>query len=260
MKKILVVREFDIFSRILAENNFETINLQLIETNISDDLRDFEAKIARIENYAGVFITSRHAARILSAKMREKDVRFSGKVYILGSRSFDILKTEKLNLIYDESANTAREMMENIAPGDLKGKRFLFVRGAKSLRVVPEFLAKFGEVDETIVYETHELSIGAEEFQSLRKRFEDEEVAAACFFSPSQVESFIKQFGAEILHQTCIATIGKTTAEYFERENLTVDFVSSKSTAEIFAVELIEYLRKNLPTKDAKETKKREMK
>ncbi|MCY7344670.1 MAG: uroporphyrinogen-III synthase, partial [Pyrinomonadaceae bacterium] len=69
-----------------------------------------------------------------------------------------------------------------------------------------------------------------------------------CFFSPSAAASFIEQFGAEILHQTIIATIGKTTAEFFGERNLNVGFVSLKATAEDFAVALIEYLEEEAET------------
>ena len=176
--------------------------------------------------------------------MHEKNIKFAGKVYVLGKRSFEILRAENLNLVFDESANTAREMLEKIVAKNLKGKRFLFVCGEKSLREVPEFLASLAEVDESIVYETREIAIENDIIDEIREKIGNREIAAACFFSPSAAESFIEQFGAEIMHQTIIATIGKTTAEYFEERNLNVGFISSKSNAEDFAVELIEYLRK----------------
>ena len=156
----------------------------------------------------------------------------------------EILKGANLELFFDETANTAREMLEKIALEDLRDKSFLFVRGEKSLRIVPEFLAKMATVDEVIVYETREITVETDELKSLRAKFETGEIAAACFFSPSGAESFVKQFGAEITHQTNIAAIGKTTADYFEKRNLSVNFVSSKAAAEDFAVELIEYLGK----------------
>ncbi|MGI9056323.1 MAG: uroporphyrinogen-III synthase, partial [Pyrinomonadaceae bacterium] len=62
MSKILVIREFDQFSRFLSENGFEVLNLPLIETNPLDDLSEFKARIEKIEKYDGIFLTSRHAA------------------------------------------------------------------------------------------------------------------------------------------------------------------------------------------------------
>ncbi len=242
MRKILVIREFDNFSRILAANSYEIINLPLIETKAIDDLSEFEGTLKSIENYAGVFLTSRHAAEVFRAKLKTD---YRGKVYVLGKRSYEILKAENIDLHFDESINTAREMLENITPEELKGKNFLFVRGDKSLRIVPEILSKTATVDEAIVYETRNIAVEIDKVSNLREQFETNEIAAVCFFSPSAVASFIEQFGAEILHQTIIATIGKTTADFFEAQNLPVNFVSSKATAEDFAVELVKYLGKN---------------
>ncbi len=135
-------------------------------------------------------------------------------------------------------------MLEKIAPEELKNKHFLFVRGEKSLRIVPEFLGELAKVDEAVVYTTRKINVEADKINEIREKIETGEIAAACFFSPSGAENFTEQFGKDILHQTIIATIGKTTADFFETRNLRVEYVSSKSNAEDFAVELVEYLRK----------------
>ncbi len=242
-KKILVFREFDDFSAILAENGFKVINLPLITTKSFEDLGEFEAKLAAIEIYDGVFITSAKAAGIFRAKLIEKKGSYGGRIYVLGRRSYEILRNLNLNLCFDESANTAREMLEKIAPEDLKSKRFLFVRGEKSLRVVPDFLVKTAAVDETIVYRTENVPVEIKTVKTIRAKIQEGEITAACFFSPSAAASFIEQFGAEILHQTIIATIGRTTAEYFETQNLKVEFVSPKATTKAFAESLSEHLK-----------------
>ena len=250
MKKILVIREFDKFGRILIENGFNVINLPLIETKPLEDLREFEAKLKDITNCDGIFLTSKNAARILADKLRENNISYGGKVYVLGKSGFEILKNANLDLVFDETANTAEEMLEDIKPEELKDKRLLFVRGEKSLRVVPDFLADLAKIDEVIVYKTRNIVLETDKINSIRNQFENGEILTACFFSPSGAESFLEQFGAEILHQTIIATIGKTTAEFFERLNLTVDFVSPKASAEDFAVKLIDFLEKRNLTTD----------
>lgn len=256
MKKILVIREFDKFSQILAKNNFKVVNLPLIETKPLEDLHEFETKLKNIADCDGIFLTSKNAARILADKLRQKSIKYNGKVYVLGKSGFEVLKDANLDLVFDKAANTAREMLDDIAPEELKNKRLLFVRGEKSLRVVPEFLADFANIDEVIVYKTDKITVKVDKLNAIRKHFEKNEISAACFFSPSGAENFIEQFGTQILHQTNIATIGKTTAEYFERQNLDVGFVSSKSSAEDFAVELIEYLKKDLPAEYAEYTER----
>ena len=245
MRKVLVAREFDEFSRILAENEFEIINLPLIETRPLEDLSDFAAKLENLATYDGLFLTSRHAASVLIEKLGENNIEFGGKVYVLGGRSFEILRGANLNLIFDEEANTAREMLEKIPAEDLKNKRFLFIRGERSLRAVPELLSEFATVDEAVVYKTRAAAIEIDEKENIREALEKGEFAAACFFSPSGAESFLEQFDAAALHQTRIATIGNTTADFFERRKFKVDFVSSKASAEDFAVELVKFIKEN---------------
>ncbi len=242
MRAILVVREFDNFSRILSESGLKVLNCPTIEVAAIKDLSEFEAKLDVIENYDGVFLTSQNATEIFRTKLSAKNVNFRGKIYVFGKRSFDLLISENLSLVFDETVNTVKEMLENIALDELKNKRLLFVRGEKSLRVVPEFLEKIAVVDEAIVYRSSKVTIADDKIKEIQTKSANGEIAAACFFSPSGARSFLQQFGAEVLHQIKITVIGNTTAEFFERRDLKVDLVARRATAEDFAVELIKYL------------------
>ncbi len=242
MSYILVVREFDDFSQTLSESGFSIINCPTIATTVLENLDEFDKQIFALEIYDGVFLTSANATKIFREKLREGKKVFSGRVYVLGERSFDLLKDEQFDLFFDETANTARDLLEKIASEDLKDKRFLYVRGEKSLRVIPDFLKTMASVNEAVVYRTEKITIGIDKINELIEKFENGEIACACFFSPSAAESFIEQFGAAFPHQTVIATIGNTTADFLEKRDLKVRFVSSKATAEDFAVELINYL------------------
>jgi len=242
MREILVVREFDNFSQILSESGLKVINYPTTEVAPLEDLSEFEAKLDAIENYDGVFLTSANATEIFRTKLNARNVDFHGKIYVLGKRSFDLLNGENLDLIFDKAANTAQEMLESIALDELKNKRFLFVRGEKSLRVVPDFLEKIAAVDEAIVYRSSKVTIADDKIKEIKAKSANGEIACACFFSPSAGSSFLQQFGAEVLHQIKITVIGNTTAEFFERRDLKVDLVARRATAEDFAVELIAHL------------------
>lgn len=242
MRSILVIREFDRFSQIVQENGFIVINCPTIQIKPVEDLSDFETKLAG--NYDGFFLTSQHSAAILRAKLHELNINFRGKVYVLGKRSFEILKEENLDLAYIESANRAEEMLAAIPLAAITGKRFLFIRGEKSLRAIPNFLSENNaSVDEAIVYRNVKISLESFKIKEISDLMKTGEIAAACFFSPSAAENFLQQFDAEKLHQTKIAVIGQTTADFFAQRDLKVDFVASKATAENFAAELIEYLK-----------------
>lgn len=244
MSSVLIVREFDGFSRLLAEAGFSVINCPTIKTVRLENTADFDWRISALEIYDGVFLTSAFATQVFCEKLRARKKDFNGKVYVFGKRSFDLLKDERLDLFFDKTANTAQEMLEKIAPGELTGKRFLYVRGETSLRVVPNFLKTKAFLDETIVYKTENVTVGIDKIKELDGKNKNGEIVCACFFSPSAAQSFIEQFGAAFLHQTKIAAIGKTTAEFIKQQNLTVDFIAPKATAKDFAVELTDYLRK----------------
>lgn len=237
---VLVVRKFDNFSRILTENGFSVVNLPTIETVECENSENLSAKIAA-KNYDGIFLTSRKAAEIAEREIFSK-LNYGGKVYVLGKSSFEILKDKMLRLSFEKDANTAREMLEKIPPDELEGKSFLFIRGERSLGTVADFLKEIASVDEEIVYETRKIDIEV----SLKSEIEakKEEIVFACFFSPSGAESFLEQFGERFLEKIKIAVIGKTTAEFFAKQNLKADFIANKAASEDFAIELVENLKK----------------
>ena len=245
-KRILVVREFDDFSGILSENGFSVINCPTIKTAPFENLSELSTKLEEIDGYDGIFLTSATATEILLRKLREINLNFGGKFFVLGKRSFDLLKNENFELFFDSSANTALDMLEKIPTTDLKNKRFLFIKGEKSLRILPDFLRGIAQVDEISVYRTEKVVTEINKTKSIGKMFEKWEILCTCFFSPSAAESFLEQFSIDVLHQTYIATIGKTTADFFEKRSIKVDFISGKALAENFATELSEYLKNSM--------------
>jgi len=246
MTSVLVVRKFDNFSRILTAKGFSVLICPTIETVESENLRGLAAQIAA-KNYDGIFLTSPKASEIAAREIFCKNFRYHGKVYVLGKSSFERLRDKNLDLFFIETADTAREMLAAIPPEDLKNRRFLFMRGDKSLGTVRGFLEKYAALDETIVYETRQIRVA----EALRKEIEADlkngAIRAACFFSPSGAESFLKQFGKDALHRTKIAAIGTTTAEFFAGQDLKTDFTAPRATAEDFANGLAEYLRNFQP-------------
>lgn len=233
---VLVIRKFDNFSRILTEKGFSIINCPTIETVAYENSLKETGEFSPL-NYDGIFLTSQKATEIAYRKIFSKK-NYSGTVYVLGKSSFEILKDKNLLLSFDGTANTAQEMLERIPPAELKGKRFLFIRGEKSLGTVRNFLEKIAVVDERIVYETRNFAVD----ESLKNEILAKEITCTCFFSPSGAESFLEQFGKDFFNQTKIAVIGKTTADYFAKQNLKIDFIATKATSEDFAIELADYL------------------
>ncbi len=112
MRTILVIREFDRFSRILSENDFPVITCPTIKIVELENSDDFEQKMSALEYYDGIFITSSNAAKIFRRKFEETKSIFSGKIYVLGRRSFEILKNSEHNIFFDETTNSANEMLK----------------------------------------------------------------------------------------------------------------------------------------------------
>ena len=239
--EILVIRKKDVFSSILIEKGFSVINFPVIKTETLADLTELENLLNEIETFDGIFITSAKAAEIVSAKLKEMRKTFRGKFYVLGKRSADLLKKSG-EIFFDENATTAEELLRLIPTAELENKQFLFPRGNKSLRVVPETLRNIAEVSETLVYNTSEIETDATKAAEIKEKIESEEIAAVCFFSPSGVEGFLKQFENFSQSKVKIAAFGQTTAQFIEANNLRVDFIAAKPIATNFASELVNFL------------------
>ena len=238
---ILVVRNDDRFSSLLREAGFEVINLELIETRPLEDLKPLQEKLARLSEYDGIFFTSPVAAEIF-VKERNRSNGFRGDVYVLGQRACKVLNDARLNVKTSDAANTAEELLASFDEREFAGKRFLFVRGEKSMRTVPERLVGATAVDEVVVYKTEAANLEPSTTRDLNARLVRGEINYVCFFSPSATERFKELFG-DAIDVIKVAAIGTTTADAAKRAGFGVDFISSRSNAEDFAGALIEHIK-----------------
>jgi len=241
---ILVVREFDEFTRLLNKNGSEVINFPAIKTLPIEDGSELLKRIDSLKNYDGLFFTSPKAAEVFLQNFEnKKEGDFRGKVYILGKRTKILFENSNFEIAFRADVNTAEEFINSFGMREFAGRRFLFLRGDKSLRAIPELLNGRAIIDEVVVYQTVENSIDENSFSEIGDKIRGGEIKWICFFSPSGVESFIRKFGKTLLNNIKIAAIGTTTAKKTIENNLTVEFISSKANAEDFAFELIEYIK-----------------
>jgi uroporphyrinogen III methyltransferase / synthase len=244
--EILVIREKDRFSSILIEQGFTIINFPTIKTEPLEDLSELQEYLAQIDTFDGIFITSSKAAEIVLAQLNKARKNFHGKFYVLGKRSHDLLKTSGFKVFFKEQATTAAELLKLIPESELKGKKFLFPRGNRSLRVIPEKLDNVAEVKEVVVYKTVATPKPQRESKEIEEKLNGSKIEAICFFSPSGVEEFLERFPQFSQENIKIAAIGQTTARFVKEMNLRVDVVAAKPHVEDFAAELAEYLRKDI--------------
>lgn len=240
---ILVIRSDDRFSSLLRNKGCEVLNLQLVATEPSGDLNELYKKLARIEDYDGLFFTSPAAAEVFAEQLIAKGRIFTGPVYALGDRAKKVLESSGFDVIYPENANTAEELIGSFDPSQFAGKTLLFVRGDKSLRAIPELLKDKAKVDQVVVYQTREIQPDEDTVRAIKEQLESGKIDWICFFSPSGVESFRKLFASDVTKNVTAATIGDATARKAQELRLNVEFISQRATAEDFAAGLIGHIK-----------------
>ena len=173
---VLVIREYDKFSEILAEANLEVVNFQAIQTLPVENLDELDEKLGEVKSYNGLFLTSPKAAAVFLQKVQEKNFEFSGKVYVLGNRTktlFENFDKADFEIVFRENANTAEELINSFGDGEFTGKKFLFLSGDKSLRTIPELLKSVAAIDEIIVYRTIENSFDKVLIDEIKRKFRE---------------------------------------------------------------------------------------
>lgn len=241
---VLVIRKDDRFSEMLREAGFAVSNLELIRTEPVEDLSELDARIRELHRYDGLFFTSPAAAEVFVERFDASGTAVRPKAYVLGGRARWVIADAGFEVAGDASANTAEELIAGFPREEFTGKRFLFVRGNKTVGTIERLLGQSAEIDEVIVYRTAELEPDADTVDAISKRLGRGEIEWVCFFSPSGVERFCRLFEAEIARGVNIAAIGTTTADAVERSDMKLEFVSARANAETFAAELIEHIKR----------------
>jgi uroporphyrinogen III methyltransferase/synthase len=239
---ILVVRKFDGFSALLIENGFDVINLPLVETIPAEDLSELDKKLSKIESYDGIFFTSKKAAEVFLDRFNQEGKHFRGKIFAFGESVKQMLEAAGFETVFVKEANTALEFINRLAISDLKDKRLLFLKGDKSLRIIPETLKGIAEVNEVIVYQNVKPKVDERLVSEIKAKFRRKKISFACFFSPSGIENFLGIFGKELLKEIKIGAIGQTTAGKVRESGLAASFISARATAEDFARGLIKHI------------------
>jgi uroporphyrinogen-III synthase len=240
--KILVFREDGPFSRQLRARGHDVENVPLIGTRPLADLSRFRELLEKPERFDGIFVTSHAAAELLAEQLEGVPRDKVPLIFVHGARSRELLKDRGLRLEFRESANTADEFMEELGVQRFSGQHLLFVRGDKSLRVIPERLGEVAKVDEAVVYETVEMPVDTQAAEKLRnvKDFD-----WLCFFSPSAVESFVSRGLASEGGIPRIAVIGETTGKAVTSSGLEVDHISEGASQREFAEGLARHIGDN---------------
>ena len=234
---ILAIREDCEFSRELRGRGYEVLNLPLISTRPAADLGRFRRVLSGIGRFDAIFITSPAAAKVLADELDEEMAARLPTVYVLGGRAKKVLEDRGIMVEYREAANTTDDLLDELGESGFAGETILFLRGDKSLRAIPERLARVAAVEEAIVYESVEVPIENEEAVD---RLRSKKVDWVCFFSPSAVESYA---GRGLPLRVRAAAIGDTTAARARSLGIPVGFVSGRASAIEFARGLARHIK-----------------
>ncbi len=239
----MVIREAGDFSSILQQNGFEVLNLPLIRTEPLEDLAELKRELRTLDQYDGLFFTSPVSAEIFLNNLGEA-ARFNGKVYVLGERTNACFAKTDLELVFLRQANTAEEFIMSFDKTEFSEKKFLFVRGEKSLRTIPDLLASVAIVDEVNVYRTLANEISDEIHLAIREKIESHEIDWICFFSPSGIDAFLSLFPSDAVKSINTGVIGDTTAKRATETKFNVRLISETANAKDFAINLTKYVNK----------------
>lgn len=169
---------------------------------------------------------------IFTSKNAVKSVPFkneiiSRKVFCVGSKTKKLLEKNGFEVI--TSAENAKDLAENISQ-NFSSMRFTFFCGTIRKATLPQILKKNNiELNEIVVYKT-----------VLKPHKIETKIDGILFFSPSAVESFLKE---NRLNDTTCFCIGNTTAESLKNKTDKI-IVSKKATIEALIKKCIKYYKK----------------
>jgi uroporphyrinogen-III synthase len=124
-----------------------------------------------------------------------------------------------------------------LKPEEVKGNKYLFIRGTLSLGIVPAEIQKLGGTcDEITVYENRPPEKSPEEKARIKSLLDQGRIDCIVFTSPSTVTNFFQILGLSSLPSTVkVASIGDTTSGALKEFNLETDIRPSYSSGEDLA-------------------------
>jgi len=232
-KKIVVTRspkQAEEFISLLKAAGAEPILFPTIEIAPPSSWDECDKAIKNIGRYDGLIFSSTNAVEYFFQRVNGKNIR-KIPVYVVGDKTGKEVRKHGLVPVSPPKIHDGKHLAEKILRDGAKGKRFLHPTGNLSRATLRNELKNNGaEIDEVIVYNT--IAPPGADTNNLKKMLQQKEIDAVTFFSPSSVENFTAIIPSEMLSETAIAAIGKTTADAAVHNGLTVDIIAEPSISE----------------------------
>jgi uroporphyrinogen III methyltransferase/synthase len=219
------------FSARLRELGAVPLEIPVIQLAPLADYSELDARIAELESYDWLVLTSVNAVEYFLARLEAcgRDVRaIRGRICAIGPATRDALAAAarlRADLVPDEAVS------EGVAAAfrgiDLQNARVLIPRAAAARDVIPEALTRFGaRVDIADVYRNVIPPEAAARVASFRA------AEWITFTSGSTVKNWLALAGAESLQSVKIATIGPATSDVVRRHGFEVDAEAAPHTTD----------------------------
>lgn len=251
-KSVLVTRAADASEEMIAlleARGARAVSLPTISIIDPDSWDDADRAISRLDEYDGIFFTSKNAVERFLRRVRaiygDNQSRLRQlEIYAVGEKTEEALEQAGLQATHTPEVFSAEALAESMADREVAGKRFLFPRSNIGKDVIPASLREMGaEVDEVIVYKN--VPPQQQDLESVRNALLHGEIDVVTFFSPSAVRNFIQMMGSKSLEKTRIAVIGPSTQSAAESLGLSVDMIAKHATAESLVETIAEYFNQH---------------
>ncbi len=190
--------------------------------------------------YDALIYTSANAVRCFLSELLSRAPNLFAPLramnhYAVGTKTNQALQAYGIDSALYSDKGSAEDLVALLKRFGIQDKRFLFLRGSRSLGTIPEAIKKHGgSCEELTVYETRDLS--DEVAGALPTLLSRNDVTWIAFFSPSAVQGFFNALPSNLppLRQR-IAAIGRTTKDAVERFGYCVQAMPEVPTAEALA-------------------------
>jgi uroporphyrinogen III methyltransferase/synthase len=208
----------------------EILEFPTIEVRPPEDLGPLDAAVSDLDSFDWLVFTSVNGVEAFVGRLAHRglDLRAvprKARIAAIGPATAQRVNEAGLRVDVVPREFRAEALIEELAAGELAGKKVLIPRATRAREILPERLRESGaEVVVPPAYESVPASGGKEK---LAGRLEGGEVDCVTFTASSTVENFVGTFGegeaGRLLAGVRVACIGPITAETVRRYGVRVD-------------------------------------
>jgi uroporphyrinogen III methyltransferase / synthase len=208
----------------------EVLEFPTIEVRPPKDLGPLDAAIRDLDSFDWIVFTSVNGVeafvgRLTYCGLDLRAVPRGAKIAAIGPATAERVRGTGLRVDVVPREFRAEALIEELAAGELAGRRVLIPRARVAREILPEKLHDLGA--EVVVPPAYESAPSLEGGEKLASRLEAGEVDCVTFTASSTVENFVGAFGGEeawrLLARTQVACIGPITADTARGYGIRVD-------------------------------------